>query len=364
VLIVLASIIAFVSAANIWVKRQALDTDNWANTSGSLLENDEIRQAISVYMVDQLYSNVDVTARLQERLPDRLDPIAPSLAAALEGVAVRAADELLSRPRVQELWKEANRRAQRLFQAVIEDKNERLRTTNGQVVLDLRPLIEQLGERQGILARAAQKLPPDAGQLVIMDSKQLDTAQKAVKVIKFLSYFLGILVIALYALAIFLAGPGRRRSALLHSGFALLTVGILLLALRRLLGTWVVDSLVDNPDFKDASSAAYSIATHLLRDVAVNVIVYAVLFIVAAWIAGPSRPATATRRWLAPAFRDHPVLVYLVVTGGLLIFLATGPTDSARLIPLLILFGFAYLGVELLRRQTAREFPAPPGPTA
>ena len=97
---------------------------------------------------------------------------------------------------------------------------------------------------------------------------------------------------------------------------------------------------------------------NLLRNVAINFIVYGVVIALAAWIAGPSRPATALRRWLAPSFRDHPVIVYAVVTVGLLIFLASGPTDSSRLIPLLILFGFAYIGVEVLRRQAAREFPA------
>ena len=257
VLIVLATIIAFAGAMNVWVKRQALDSSNWADTSSSLLENDQIRQALSVYMVDQLYSNVDVTAALKERLPDRLDPIAAPLAAALQGVATRAADELLSRPRVQDAWKEANRRAQRLFAAVIEDKNDRLRTTNGKVVLDLRPLIAQLAQREGLVGQAVQKLPPDAGQLVIMDSKQLGSAQKAVKAIKVLSYFLGILVIALYALAVFIA-RGRRRRMLMNAGFSLLTVGILLLAVRRLAGQWVVDSLTNNPDFKDASSAVWS----------------------------------------------------------------------------------------------------------
>ena len=127
------------------------------------------------------------------------------------------------------------------------------------MVLDLRPLIAQLAEREGLVGQAVQKLPPDAGQLVIMDSKQLGSAQKAVKAIKVLSYFLGILVIALYALAVFIA-RGRRRRMLMNAGFSLLTVGILLLAVRRLAGQWVVDSLTNNPDFKDASSAVWSIS--------------------------------------------------------------------------------------------------------
>src|SRR4051812_41912536 len=60
VLIVLAAVIGHVASLNVWVKRQALSTDNWTNASGRLLENGEIRNAISVYVVDQLYQNVDV----------------------------------------------------------------------------------------------------------------------------------------------------------------------------------------------------------------------------------------------------------------------------------------------------------------
>jgi L-lactate permease len=56
--------------------------------------------------------------------------------------------------------------------------------------------------------------------------------------------------------------------------------------------------------------------------------------------------------------RDHPVVIYGVVALVLLLVLLTGPTDAQRIFPLLILFGFAFVGTEVLRRQTLREFPA------
>ena len=52
----------------VWVKRQALDTDAWVDTSTNLLENDQVREALSVYIVDQLYANADPQAVLEERL--------------------------------------------------------------------------------------------------------------------------------------------------------------------------------------------------------------------------------------------------------------------------------------------------------
>src|SRR5262249_54437967 len=162
------------------------------------------------------------------------------LAASLRQTAIRAADGLLGRPPVREAWKLANRRAHELFIAVIDDDTKRLETTNGEVVLDLRPLIANLAEDQGLGGKVASQLPPDAGRLVILKSKQLDTAQTAVRTIRAMSYFLGILVLALYALAIFLVGTGRRRTMVMASGFSLLLVGIALLVIRRLAGHWVV----------------------------------------------------------------------------------------------------------------------------
>jgi hypothetical protein len=90
----------------------------------------------------------------------------------------------------------------------------------------------------------------------------------------------------------------------------------------------------------------------------VNLLIYGIVVVAAAWIAGPSRPAVAIRRVAAPTMRDHPVVIYGLVTVVLLIILLTGPTDGQRIYPLLVLFALAYVGVEVLRRQTVREFPA------
>jgi hypothetical protein len=357
VLVVVATIVALGASLDVWVNRQALDTDNWVATSSNMLENDQIRQALSVYLVDQLYANVDVQAQLEQRLPDQLDPVAAPLAAGLHQAAIGAADGLLGRPRTLEAWRFANRRAHKLFIAVIDNKTNRLETANGEVVLDLRPLIANLAREVGLGGKLSAKLPPDAGRLVILKADQLGAAQTAVRAIRAMSYFLGILVLALYALAVFLAGTGRRRTMIMASGFSLLLVGITLLVIQRLAGQWVVDSLMTNVDFKPAAAAAWGIGTQLLRNIGINLLTYGTAIAAAAWLVGESRPTTAIRRWLAPTLREHPVVVYAVVTVGLFIFLAAGPTDASRLIPLLMLFGFAYFGVEVLRRQTAREFP-------
>jgi hypothetical protein len=362
VLVVLAAVIALVSALNIWVKRQALDTNNFTNASVRLLQDDEVRAALSVYMVDQLYQNVDVAAQLQQQLPAQYKGIAAPLAGALRQLLVRAADTLLARPRTQELWKQAVMRTHKLFIAVLDGKRQILQNTNGNVVLNLRPIVEELEQQGGLVGKVAAQLPPDAGQITIMEGNQLHAARTAVKVIRFLSYFLFFLVIAIYALAVYLA-TGRRRQVLMGIGVSGIVVGLIVLVVRRFAGDYLVDALTNTAANKPAVSAVWAVETELLRNVGFNVLVYGFFVILAAWIAGPSRPARWVRRMVAPTARNHPWIIYGVVALVLLLILIAGPTDGQRVYPLLIVFVFAFIGVEVLRRQMLEEYPAAPAGT-
>jgi len=356
-LVVIAAVIGLIAGLNVWVKRQALSSDNWANASSQLLENEKIRGALSVYLVNQIYQNVDVTKALQQRLPPRAKGLAAPLAAGLQGTAVTSVDALLARPRVQKLWKEANRKAHQLFIAVLNGKHGVLVQSGGNVVLDLKPILKQLGQQTGLGSRLEGRLPPDAGQIVIMKGNQLGAARKAVKVVRALSYFLFFLVLGLYALAIWIA-RGRRRKLLLGAGISVLAVGLIILVVRRFAGEYLVNALTTNTDDKHAVTAAWSIGTQLLRNVGFNAVIYGLGIIFAAWIAGPSRAATWSRRSLAPTMRDHPVVIYGAVAVALFLVLLAGPTDAQRIFPLLILFALAFVGTAILRRQTQREFPA------
>jgi hypothetical protein len=356
VLVTLAAVIGLVASLNVWVKRQALSTDNWTQASGQLLENDKIRGALSVYLVDQVYQNVDVPKVLEQKLPPQTKPLAAPIAAGLQQVAVRAANALLARPRIQQAWKEANRRAHKLFIAVLDGKHNVLQSTNGNVVLDLRPIVERVAAQTGVGGRLQQRLPPDAGQIVIMKGNQLSAVRKTVKVVRVLSYLLLFLVLALYAAAIWVA-RGRRRTVLLGVGISVLVVGLLVLVIRRFAGNYLVDTLTSNPTDKGAVTASWAIGTQLLRNVGINTVIYGIVIVFAAWIAGPARPARWSRRVLAPTMRDHPVVIYGAVAVILFLVLLAGPTDAQRVFPLLILFAFAFAGTEVLRRQTMREFP-------
>ena len=136
-----------------------LDTDNWTDTSTKLLEDDEIRGQLSTFLVDELYTNVDVKATIEEALPPRADPLAGPAASALRDPAEQAVDELLERPRPQQLWEQLNRRAHSRFIQVLEGGGDVVSTENGVLVLDMKSLLAATQERVGIGGRAAEALP-------------------------------------------------------------------------------------------------------------------------------------------------------------------------------------------------------------
>jgi hypothetical protein len=162
-----------------------------------------------------------------------------------------------------------------------------------------------------------------------MTELQLDALQTAVKVVRALTAVLVLVVLGLYALAIYLAW-GHRRRILRARAVSLLSIGFVLLVVRRLVGDWIVDSPVKADPSKPAANAAWLIGTSLLRDIAVALIAYGAVVLAGAWLAGPTRWATGARRWLAPRFRDQPAAVFGVVVFVFVLVILWGPTAASR----------------------------------
>jgi hypothetical protein len=355
-LVVLASFLVFASAFAIYLREVVLDTQTWADTTGEMLENDQIRPLLADYLVDELYANVNVADELAERLPDALQGLAASAAGALRQVAVNAANSFLEAPRVQALWRQANTIAHEQLVDAIENEDV------DQVVLSLGPMIQELALRIGLSDRAASLLSSQAGEVVILDSDQLASARKAVNALQKAAFWLmlGAIVAAVAAVAV---GRGRRREVVRGLAIGLVAVGILLVVLRRWVGTAVVEALVEDRSVEPAGIAAWLIATETLREVTVILMTLGVLGIVWAWLCGPTRWATSARRWLAPTFRDHPIVPYGVFALIALILVAWGPLgNSQSLVGLGIVLVLLVAGIETFRRRVVAEAPPAPEP--
>ncbi|MBA2504430.1 MAG: SHOCT domain-containing protein [Thermoleophilaceae bacterium] len=357
VLVVLATLTGFLAIFTVWADRQLLDTDNWVETSGQLLEDDAIRGQLAVFIADEVYANVPVQQELANVLPPRLQPLAGPAAGALRDLVERAALRFLERPRAQELWEQANRAAHSTFLAVIDDGGTgALDSSAGDVKLDLGVLVQSVAERAGVGGKIAGKIPPQAAQLEIIRSDQLEGVQDAVQFLRALAEFLVAITLILFGIAIVLA-KGWRREAVRDCGLSLIVAGVGALVARELAGGAVVSALASTESVQPAAEDAFAIATSLLSQAASATIAYGVVIVLGTALAGPSSVATSARRAIAPLIRQPgPAYAGLAMLILMLILWAPPPAFE-ELVPTLLLTIFICVGFEALRRATAREFP-------
>jgi hypothetical protein len=332
-----------------------LDNQSWKDASARLIENPEVQNALSVFLVNELYDTVDVASGLEQRLPPDLKPLAPSVAAALRQPATDGVKRLLEAPRVQQLWINANAVAQQKLVNVLEDKTGfGITTGSGVVTLDLGELVRSLGAELGVSSATLDRIPPDAGELEIMRSDQLAAAQAGVKSVRVLSTWLLVLVLGLYALAIFLA-RGARRETIRNVGCALVLVGLAVLVVRRLAGSYAVDALTE-PSSEDSGRRVWLIGTSILAQIGWAAVIYGVVMTLGAVLAGPTSRAVAVRRRVAPTLNERPAIVWAAAAAAYLLLIVWGPTHALR-----TLWGIALLGalvaggIVALRHQTQRE---------
>ena len=268
---------------------------------------------------------------------------------------------MLERPRVQALWVSTVTQAHRQLLKVLDDDIRGLSTENGAVVLDLQPLVIQLGERVAIVGNVAERLGPDAGRVEIMEADQLETAQDLTWLLKFLGMWLWLLPIALWAAALWIA-RGNRRSILQTIAVGSILAGLIVLVVRRVGGSFVVDSLVPSTAVQPAAHDAWDILTSSSATAASRLSASGSSCSFALWLAGSSPSGVSARRGLAP-YLARPEIAYSVAGGLFLLLLWWSPTVQTTRVPLMLAAALVLaFAVELLRRQTAREVPAPPPP--
>jgi len=173
-LIVLGTIVMVLSTLNTWVERQLLDTNSWVDASTALLDDDKVREELSVQLVNALYENVDVGTAIDNRLPEQLQGLGGPLSGVLRDPLIDTTDRLLDTEQVRVVWKEANRIAHTAVLAILEDDvGTNTSTADGKVVIDLGAVVVQIGEEIGLPQAALDAIPDDAGRIEIVDSDEL-----------------------------------------------------------------------------------------------------------------------------------------------------------------------------------------------
>lgn len=354
-LIIIGSVIAFFATVNTWVERQALDTDAWVDVTDQLLEDDQVRTALSTYLVDELYANVDVSGAVSDALPSELSGVGPFVASALREPATNAVDRVLQTEVVEEAWRDASRLAHQALVAAIEDDGDVVSTTGGEVSIDLRALVIAVGDRLGLPDTLLEKIPEDAGTVVLFESDKLESLQDLARTVEWLSSLLFIVVVGAYALAVYLA-PDRRR-AVKHTGIGLIVVSVLVLIGRVTSIDALLHRYSQNSDDEPGRSVLM-IGSGLLRQVALTEMLVGIFLLGFAILVGPTRLAHFARGWIAPLLRFG---AWSAVGGGIVVFLVLlwlkpgGPISGWYIAAMVGALSIS--GVGWVQTRTQAEFP-------
>jgi hypothetical protein len=342
-----------VSIAANFVQRQALDTNAFKETAHRLIDDDAIQDDIASNLTDQLYTRVDVQAELQRVLPSEQQGLAGPVAGALRPLANRLAKEIVQRPRFQDGIVAALGLAQGRVAKLLEQESRFLEAQGGMVALNLRPLLVELADRLPIARDLENRLPQDAGLIPLFQAQRLEPAQRTTHLLRLVGRWIWVPALAALILAVWLSRDRLRQLRGIALGLVL--VGALLLVLRRFAGGYFVDR-VASPSVDDtAARNAWRIITHLFAEASWAAIALGAIVLAAIWLAGPSQKAMNARRSLAPFLRK-PELAFGGAALLFLLLLLWGPLSVIqRPVPVVALAVLAGLGVEWLRRLTARE---------
>ena len=363
-LIILATLIAFLSCVTLWVERQLLDNKAWTNASAKVIQDPQVQSTLAIYLSDQLYTKVDVAGAVGEKLPPNLQPLAGPLEGALRSTTPRAIEYILQRPRLQQVFITASSAAHQKLVNVLENKTGYgISTGNGEVTIDLSEMVKEVGQALGVPASALQKVPSDAGQVTLMSSDKLSLAQKGVRLIRVLSVWLLALVLVMYVLAVVLA-RGYRREVLRRVGWSILVVGVLVLVVKKLVGNYVINGLTPL-EYREVGRHVWLVLTEIMGQIGIAGIFYGLLLVLGAALAGPTRAARWIRNAVAPVLNDRLGISWGGAAVVLLLLVYWGPTHALRTWwGILIFGGLMAEGLVALRHQTLAEAKARPAAVA
>ena len=327
VLVVLFSILLPVTITATWAHRTVVNTDAYVATVTPIAASPVVQAAVSTEITNEVYAALNPQQVIANALPPKAAKLAGPLSNGVKGYLQQGINKILASPKFQQLWVTANQFSHAQLISVLNGDSKAVQTTNGQVVLNLVPLLnaalKDVQTRASALfgknitlptisgntapAAACQKigtaigrpLPATCGQIPLFPASTLTSAQHAYRAFNRLVLLLLIVTPLVFAGALW-ASPRRRRTLL-----QLTVCGMLGLIVIRRAMYWLQSDLTAKA--KPANQAALTVITgqvlHGLFTVTLWFLIGGLILAVLALLSGPYRWAVALRSWVRHAAR-------------------------------------------------------------
>jgi len=306
VLIVLGCVIAPVAVLGVWAGNEVSNTGRWVATVEPLIHDPAIQNVLTDKITNEITSQLNLTAVINQanaqlnskgltRISSLLTTFGPQITSAVTGFIHSTVHTVITSQAVANIWVQVNTIAHQAIVKVLSGQgNGALSLRNGQIVLNLGPIVAQV--KQDLLAHGfslASNIPAVSPTLALFQAKDLGKAQAGYRLITTLKIVLPILVLVLLGAGVYVA-RGRRR-ALVWAGLGL-AASMLVLAIGLLIARSIYLSSVPSSVLPaDAAAAAFDAMVHFIKEGLRAVLALGLVVAIGAYFTGPSRAAIATR---------------------------------------------------------------------
>src|SRR5512135_701183 len=240
VMVALTIVLIPLTATVTWAHQTVFNTTRWEQTVGPLAQDPAIINAASNKIVNEIYTSVDPEAKIKDaltalqqqvpKLPSAVTALAGPIADGMKGFLTSEVNKVLSSQQFQTFWVDATTKVQQQVVAVLNGKSPNIQTVNGEVVLNLVPVLNQVLAKSITLPTISgnelpsavceksstplgRPVPATCGQIPLFPASYLDTAQNAVT--RFNRWFVGLLIVTpLLAIGAIWLSRRHRRTAL------------------------------------------------------------------------------------------------------------------------------------------------------
>ena len=148
VLVALSCLLVLLSTTEVWAHRTLLNTPTFVGTVAPVFNNPAVTSAVAVRATDQLFTELNLQARLKDALPPKASFAAAPVANATKSFVAGQLANVMASPQFQAIWTATLTSIHQLLVAVLRGQHTAaVSTSGGYIVLNTVPLINQaLGE--------------------------------------------------------------------------------------------------------------------------------------------------------------------------------------------------------------------------
>jgi hypothetical protein len=310
-LIVVACVLAPLSAVAVWTRNQVTNTDRYVATVAPLANDPAIQAAITDQITTQVFNYIDVQGLTNQAI-DALGErgLNPTLATQLRALAAPIANGVQSFTHDQvakvvhsdafaDAWVQANRAAhQELVAALTGQGGGAVTVEDDSVKVNLAAFIQVVKQRLVDAGfSVAARIPEVNASFVVFQSKDITRVRTGFQLLNTLGIWLPILALVLLVLGVYVAKDHRRAlvGAALGVAASMVVLALALTIFRSVYLNAVPASVLPH----DAAAVLYDTIVRFLRLGLRTVLVLALVVAAGAFLTGTSVTAVRTRHSLS-----------------------------------------------------------------